>query len=216
MDTKAKSLIALTWSAQSGKTELAHVFNSVDWCKFVNLNEYGYKIRQANSPDRAFYDWLIPWCLRDDGKYKIEYYLRLLQDWSIIDRIIGFEVPRIKEKIDLLLDTQCSWWTLVLSWEYWNMVLSDISPTSLMILDCVDKNVWFNRLRARIASRWYVWDFISDETLEAMMRSAKFHPNQLITEVRKVIPNSQITMIDTSDYWACEGVIRDEVLRLIK
>lgn len=159
-------------------------------CRFVNLNERGYELRKAGSAVRSFYDSIVPGCIRDDGRHRPEYYQAMLQNREFIDRIIEFEIPLIGAWAEELIRNEVrDEALLILSWEYWPMVLGDVKPNHVLYMNCADQGIWFKRLRTRAADRGYKGPVLPDELLATMMSSVKCDPEKLLMRTQKNFSN---------------------------
>ena len=202
-------LIALTGAPQSGKSELGPLIDGLENVQYFNLNQRGYKLRRKGSEHRYFYDSVVPDCIHDNGRFRAEYYMTIMQNRRLIDQILEFEVPKIQAYAEEIITDQTEGDIIVASWEYWPMIFKKVTPDHVMYLHCTDQSKWYEKLRKRAKDRGYVGPPIPDAVLNQMMSAAKYDPNGMLSDIQSSIPPERLTIIDTSpDDWNQGAVMK--------
>jgi dephospho-CoA kinase len=185
--------IGLTGLPQSGKTELEQVFVSCGFT-FLNLNRIvGGNMRCAESPLRPRYDELVPKGIRPDGKHSLEYYACLANDPGLIEKILEMEEPRCIEEANRLVQ---SGEKIVVNWEYHFRNLGSIPLDHLLVLNCFDESVWFERLRIRAQSRATIEREFDSDLIRQFMAAALYEWSRFETALATC--PFPYTVLDTS------------------
>ena len=147
-----RRIYGLVGTPQSAKTKINELFPKYG-IEFINLNAAGNKMRALGSPDRAFFDFIVPGHIFDDGIRRPSYYLDICKNPEKLEAIMKREIPIIEDYAREQIAATTG--DVILSWEYLHLLSSEFQFDQVILLICQDEDTWFDRLRFRANERGF-------------------------------------------------------------
>lgn len=209
----APRFVALTGPPQAGKGELRPVFDRLG-LRFINLNEVGYRARMLAGTHRPAYDRLVPGCLHDNGRHRVDYFARLAEQPELALHVLdGLEIPLILDALTgILAELPDDGVITLLNWEYWHRALPFMRSQPfqhVLLLACEDRHAWYARLNARAVSRGWTGPRIPDAQLEQMIGAARCSLTEITATIGRHLRPYDYTAVNTSaDDWGAAELER--------